>query len=239
MDQRAEVVVEKSRLRPILFVLWALVVAAGVSVEVLRLRFGLSSRSGILPLLSMSYEGNVPTFYTSAILGLVSILCSISAASTKKHAAHFWILAAGFLYIAIDEVFQFHEFAGTFVKGSGVLFFTWVIPAAVVVLVVGLSFIPFLRSLPSKTRFWFLLSGAIYVGGAVGMELPLGWWTELHGTQNLGYALIDAVEEAMEMIGVNLFLLALIDRLADENVSLRFSRGISKVDNKNPEQGDT
>jgi len=142
------------------------------------------------------------------------------------------------LYIAIDEVFQFHEFAGTFIKGSGVLFFTWVIPAAIIVLVVGVSFIPFLRALPSKTRFWFLLSGALYVGGAVGMELPLGWWTETHGTQNLGYALIDAVEEGLEMIGVNLFLLALLDRLADENVVVRFSRGAERKKNEEPSQAD-
>lgn len=217
-----DVALSKSRLRPILFVLMGLVVSAGVAVEVLRPVFGLRTRGGVLPLLSMSYEGNVPTFYTSALLGLVSLLCAISAASAKRHAAHFWILAAGFLYIAIDEVFQFHEAAGTFVKLSGVLYFSWVVPAAIVVLVVGLSFIPFLRALPKKTRLWFLLSGAIYVGGAVGMELPLGWWTESHGTNNLGYALIDAVEESLEMLGVNLFLLALVERLADEGVAVRF-----------------
>ena len=84
-----DVVVSKSRLRPILFVLMGLVVSAGVAVEVLRPVLGLRTKSGVLPLLSMSYEGNVPTFYTSALLGLVALLCAVSAAGAKRHAAHF------------------------------------------------------------------------------------------------------------------------------------------------------
>jgi hypothetical protein len=40
--------------------------------------------------------------------------------------------------------------------------------------------------------------------------LPLGWWVERAGNDNLGYALIDWVEETMEMIGASLAVVALV-----------------------------
>ncbi|MDI3285123.1 hypothetical protein [Polyangium sp. 15x6] len=222
-----DVVLSKSRLRPLLFVPMGLVVLGGVLVEVLKPLYKLPSRTGIVPFLSMSYEGNVPTFYTAALLGFTSLLLALAAAATKRpgerFVAHWWGLSAGFAYIAVDELFEFHEMAGTFVELSGVLYFSWVLPAAVVVLLVGLAYIPFLRHLPRKTRIRFLVAGAIYVGGAVGMELPLGYWTEQNGTHNLGYGLIDAVEESLEMLGLNLFVLWLVDHLAEKGVTLRFT----------------
>ena len=45
------------------------------------------------------------------------------------------------------------------------------------------------------------------------MELPLGYWTERHGNDNLVYALIDLVEESLELLGVSLFLVALVEYL--------------------------
>lgn len=40
--------------------------------------------------------------------------------------------------------------------------------------------------------------------------LCLCWWTEQRGTDGLGYALIDWVEETLEMVGVVLALVALV-----------------------------
>jgi hypothetical protein len=221
-----EIVLSKSTLRGPFFAVLCLVVVAGVLAEVLGAMYGLPTQTGIVPLFSLSYEGNVPTFYSAAILSIASVLLAFSAVTAKKTGAgfvpHWWVLALGFLYIAIDEVFSIHEMAGTFVQLSGVLYFSWVIPAAVVVLVVGLSYLKFLRHLPRRTCLRFLVAGAIYVGGAVAMELPLGYWTEKHGSHNLGYGLIDAVEEGLEMVGINLFILWLVDHLAGSNVALRF-----------------
>jgi hypothetical protein len=85
-----------------------------------------------------------------------------------------------------------------------------VIPAIAVVGVLAAVYLPFIRALPTSTRNRLLVAAVIYVGGAVGMELPLGWWTEHHGNAGLGYALIDWVEETMEMIGAAIALVALV-----------------------------
>lgn len=222
-----DISISHSSLRRPWLILLSVVVFAGVVVEVLASVYSLPTDSGIVPLFSMSYEGNVPTFYSAVILSVAAGLLAFSAIAAKKSGEkfvpHWWILALGFSYIAIDEVFSIHEMAGGFFKLSGVLYFSWVIPAAIVVLVVGISYLRFLRHLPRQTAIRFLIAGAMYVGGAVVMELPLGYWTEKHGSHNLGYGLIDAVEESLEMLAINLFNLWLLDHLASKNVTLRFA----------------
>lgn len=222
-----DIVLSKARLRPILAGVMAVIVAAGVAVEVLRPVYHLKSQSGVVPLLSLSYEQNLPTFYSAALLLACSLLLALIALGARRNGERFvaaWrVLSAGFLYIAVDEVLSFHEEASKLLALDGALHFSWVIPAAILVLLLGAAYVPFLRHLPRSMRLRFLLAGAIYVGGAVVMELPLGYWTVHHGTDNLGYGLIDAAEEAMEMLGLNLFLLALVDHLAEKGWSVRFA----------------
>lgn len=221
-----DIALSHATLRRPFFALLALVALTGVAAEICAAAFDLSTQSGFVPVFSLSYEGNVPTFYSAAILSLAAILLAFSALAARKNGdgfvPHWSILAFGFLYIAIDEVFSIHEMAGGWANLSGVLYFSWVVPAAALVLVLGLAYVRFLRHLPRRTAIRFLIAGTLYVGGAVVMELPLGYWTEKHGSHNLGYGLIDAVEETLEMLGVNLFNLWLIDHLADKRVALRF-----------------
>ncbi len=224
-----DIVVSRARLRPILLAFMAVIVAAGVLVEVLRPIYELKTKSGVVPLLSLSYEQNIPTFYSAILLLVCSLLLSLVAvgarANGERFVRHWWVLAAGFLYIAFDEMLEFHEQLSKLMALDGVLHFSWIVPAAILVLALGAAYIPFLRALPRPIALRFVLAGAVYVGGAVGMELPLGWWTVRHGEDNLGYGLIDAVEEALEMLGLNLFVLVLVDHLADKGWTVRFIGG--------------
>lgn len=204
----------------------ALVSVLGLGVELLKARLKLKDTRGALPLFSLSYEQNLPTFYTCALLLFCALLLALIASSERKKASayvHHWrFLALGFLYIAFDELVSIHEGLGFF-KLSGLLYFSWVIPAAIVVAFVGLAYLRFLLQLPKRSRIIFLAAGALYVLGAVGMELPLGYWTSHHGSDNLGYALIDWTEETLEMLGLTLFAPALIEYLAHLRPHLSFS----------------
>ncbi|WP_434042572.1 MULTISPECIES: hypothetical protein [Sorangium] len=101
---------------------------------------------------------------------------------------------------------------------------SWVIPAVVVVAVFALAYRRFLAHFPRDTRNRFLLSGGIYVTGALVLELPLGYWTEQAGSNNVVYGLIDFVEQSMEMLGVNLFLLSLVDHLGVQGWTIGLSQ---------------
>ena len=171
----------------------------------------------VLEFLSLSYERNLPTWYASGLL----LCCALALAAIARHAAltgaprrrHWWGLAAAFLYLSMDESVGLHEHLSDWVHLHGVLYFSWVVPAGVAVLALALAYLPFLAHLPVRPRRQFLVAGALYVTGALGMELPLGYWTELHGNDNLVYALIDLVEESLELLGASLFLAALVEYL--------------------------
>lgn len=130
-----------------------------------------------------------------------------------------------FAYISIDEFVTLHEEMNSWFSLSGALYFGWVIPASIMVSIFGLSYSRFLLHLPSITRFRFIRAGAIFVGSAMGVELILGSRTDIYGSHNVGYAVIDWVEEAMEMTGAGLFLSALVAVLADQTGQVRLIAG--------------
>ncbi len=55
----------------------------------------------------------------------------------------------------------------------------------------------------------------------MGVELLLGYWTDTYGSKNIGYGLIDLLEESMEILGVSLFFVALLEYLAAESRTIR------------------
>lgn len=176
-----------------------------------------------LSLLSLSYEGNLPSWYASALpLACAGLLAWLAHSETTDR-RHWQILALGFLAISIDEAVGLHELLSGLFTTTGVLHFGWVIPATILVLALGLAFLGFLRRLhhlSPKTARRFVLAGALYVGGAVLFELPLGWWTARHGDENLGYYLIDWCEETLELVGLTLFAGALLARLGGRSLHL-------------------
>lgn len=180
----------------------------------------------IVELLSLSFEGNVPTWYASALLVLSSAgfaRCAERQPAEREPAERepaeraWWGLAALFAYASLDEAIEIHEHLGALVSGRGVLYFGWVIPGALIAALVALSLLRFFLRLPAIERRRFALAAALFLGGALGMELPLGWWTERAGDDNLVYGMLDWVEETMELAGVTTLLLALRARLARES----------------------
>lgn len=212
---------------PAIFRRWLLAWAGmltllGVGVEVAHRALGTPTLEPLVAFLSLSYEQNLPTWYASGLLlGCALVLAGIARAASLSRdpgRRHWWALACTFAYLSLDESVGIHEHLGGILSLGGVLFFTWVVPAAVLVLLGGLAFLPFLARLPLRRRGQFILAGVLYVGGALLMELPLGWWTERHGNDNLVYALIDHVEEALELVGASLFLAALLEEWGERVV---------------------
>ena len=190
---------------------------AGLLAELTRERLTLGDHP-LVSLLSLSYEGNLPSWYASALpLACAGLLAWISTSETADR-PHWRVLAFGFLAISIDEAVGFHELLGSLFDTTGVLHFGWVIPASALVVALGLYFLGFLRRLSPETAAAFVIAGGIYVTGAVLLELPLGWWTEQHGEDNLGYYLIDWCEETLELIGLTAFAGALLRRLTGRSV---------------------
>lgn len=198
--------------RRALVVATVVVCLVGLVAELARHGLGLAD-SAVVSLLSLSYEGNLPTWYASVLPLLCAGLLAWTAAGEPQDRGHWRALAFGFIAISIDEIIGLHELLGALFDTTGPLHFGWVIPGAALVLVLGLSFLGFLRRLPRATARIFLLAGALYVLGAVACDVPLGWWTSIHGDDNLVYYLIDWCEETLEYTGLTIFACALLTRL--------------------------
>jgi hypothetical protein len=209
-----------------LIVTIALLTTAGLIAEAARCFW--ASQSEAVNYFSLSEECNFPTWFSSMILLADSFILAWIAATkgpAKSEFRRYWIgLSIIFLYISIDELVQIHEQLNSLkaLKGHhGVLYFGWLIPAGILVTIFALSYLKFLFHLPMKTRIKVAAAGFIYVGGAAGVELILGAWTDKHGEDNFVYALIDIVEETMEMAGASLFFSSLLEYLGDQVPDLR------------------
>lgn len=210
MSRAAQVEVPPATSRA-LVVLTACFCLLGLGAELLRHGLGLDHPA--INLCSLSYEGNLPTWYASALPLLLAASLAELARREPGERGHWRLLALGFVYISIDESVGLHELLGGLFETRGLLYFGWVIPAAAIVLLVGLAFLGFLRRLDRATARRFVLAGGLYVTGAVLFELPLGWWTEQYGADGPGYALLDWCEETLEFTGLTLFARALLARL--------------------------
>jgi hypothetical protein len=188
----------------------AIVSALGLAIELAHAYASTPLLDAFVPALSLSYERNLPTYFSSALLLACAIAAGAIAWTRPPGRWHWWAMAIVAGYMSVDESVEIHEHLGEGIDTSGVLYFGWVIPAAAIVVALALAYIPFLRRLAPATRRRLVIAATIYVGGALFMELPLGLWTERHGMDTLGYALIDWVEETMEMIGATLALVALL-----------------------------
>lgn len=163
----------------------------------------------IRELFDVDEEESIPTWFSSGILFLSAVALFFIAA-LKQHQRDsqsiYWIvLAAGFTFLSVDEIAGFHETLNSVTEIS------WAVPGLVVALVVGLSYLRFLSQLPSHTAVRFIMAGAIFVGGAVGVELATEPYLYNDELDTLAYNLWTPVEEGMEMAGVIFFLSALFD----------------------------
>jgi len=174
---------------------------------------------GIVPLFDLDKEKNIPTFYSSVLLLFCSLLLAITAFVTKKkgkHDFHYWIgLAVIFLFLSIDEFTTIHELLieplRSALNTSGFFYFAWVIPYGISVIIFLLLYLRFLINLPIRIRLLFIIAGVIYIAGAIGLELVGGYYYELQeGQRDLTYVIITSFEESLEMVGILIFIYALM-----------------------------
>lgn len=166
----------------------------------------------------MDREKNIPTYFSTLILLCCSVLLFIIFLFRRKQRdkeyGYWGGLAIIFLILSLDEFVGFHELTVDPVKEtlnlSGFLSFGWVVPAFFVLIIFGVAFFKFVISLDTRIRYWFIISGALYLSGALGMELIGGYLMETSGSGTFIYALCTNIEETLEMLGISFFIYTLL-----------------------------
>lgn len=177
--------------------------------------------ANLMQRLDLGFEPSLPAWLSS--LGLLSCAVLLGAIALAHRRVcdrqyRWWaLLAFLFLYLALDEAVMIHELSDGFLHNTlnttGPLFFAWVIPGMLFAVFVFAVFARFLWQIEKRTRWLFITAGAIFVTGAIGMELIAGMVVEAHGVESLGHTFEQAVEEFLEMCGTIVFLYALLDYL--------------------------
>jgi hypothetical protein len=165
------------------------------------------------------------------MLGMIAVG---QARQQDRFTMHWRLLSLVFLYLSLDEAGRLHERAivplRTAFGLTGLLYHSWVLLAIPLVVILGIAYLKFLLHLPPGTRRLFLLAGAVYIGGAVGVEMVEGYYDELQGgvgDRDFLFSLFVAVEEGFEMLGIIIFIHALMQYIQQHvgDVQIRFAEG--------------
>lgn len=165
-------------------------------------------------LFNLNKENTVPAWFSSMLLLLVAYHAYLVSQLTSEHVDRFrryWrLFAAIFLFLSLDESAALHERVQSVLElhGGAVarsIKFVWVIPALLVCASLSVAYLRFVVALPSSIRWRLVAAGAIYIGGAAGMEL-VGGSIYTHFGNGLLYLLTTVLEEMLEMSGALLCL---------------------------------
>lgn len=217
---------------------FAILLAGHIAVMFIRHGLGLDTAKGLVPLFHFDSEFNVPTVYSVALMLLISIsLFAIFVLCRDRGEGQTgWrLLGYVFLFLAADELWSLHEtldqLIRTQIETSGIFYYAWVVPYAVIGLVLAAILLPWFLRLERNLQLPFMLAGMCYVGGAMGFEMIGGaYYSTLDEAREVYRTftgdLISSVEEAMEITGLSVFLWALVLRLTQRsgNISIQINR---------------
>jgi hypothetical protein len=196
---------------PSLLLVWAVLLAANLAQD-----FVVADQNSRVWLLDVDVERSLYTWYSQLLLAGVATLLLDTGAKMLRHnrliASQWLLLSAIFAVLSADEALSLHELLSqrlsAAIPTSGFLMFAWALPAGVICLVGLAAATPFLLRMPARVRSLMLISAAVFLAGAVGMEMVGGKILSGNGEDvtAIVYRLSVAVEEGLEGLGVLIFL---------------------------------
>lgn len=171
------------------------------------------------------WEKNVPSLYSAFGLLSTGLLLFFISAVTKKsqrpYGRHWFFLGLIFVFLCADEAFELHEHLVTPSRAllgesaTGFFYYAWIIPYGILVIILGIAYLKFFLAMPRAFFVRCVISGIVFVGGAIGVEGLGGAHDEDFG-EDTQLSILATIEETLEMLGVLIFIDALCRYLANE-----------------------
>ncbi|MGQ4648011.1 hypothetical protein [Lyngbya aestuarii] len=173
-------------------------------------------------------ERNIPALYSSISLLFCSVLLAaiafINFSNKARYTVQWLSLSCLFLLFAWDEAVQLHEeltnvpFLSEIlrilgIRDQAIFNYTWVVAGVIFIFFFTIAYFKFFLSFPFRTKRLLLVSGGLFVFGALAMEMIGGSLLDNFGIESLVYIGGTHIEEFCEMLGIALFVYTLLLQL--------------------------
>ena len=168
-------------------------------------------------------EGNIAVWFASTIWLLVGMFAALAALTADRFRKSWWLFAAVGVTASVDEASALHE--RLFVVGDRMApylpfdtFYNWVIPGAIIALVVGALLIRLVLALKRRVVLALILSAVVFLTGAIVIESLTGLVHRADAGMSTPYLVLMYIEETFELVAVAVAAVAL-------STMFRLSRG--------------
>ena len=171
--------------------------------------------------IDVNREGSIPTWYATITLAACAVLLGLIAIDSLRHRKpypwHWAALAVIFGLLSLEEILGVHSEATgrlreivSITDGPGYAI-ALVVIGLVGLAIVALVFGRFYLWLPSRWRTWFTIAAVIYVTGVFASDAIGDYLITAAGEPTLAYDVVLTIEEALEMTGVLIVLVMLLE----------------------------
>ncbi len=175
-----------------------------------------------LDLFNIDQEQSITKFYSAVTLLLCSGLLLIIAMAKKDDHTRNYLYWSGlvtiFLFFALAKTTAIQEYLFTPIQLA--LHLTkiqfYALAYGIVVILFPVIYLKFLLSLPRQTMFLFAIGGTVFVAGAFGIDLIAAYLGKLFDHQTVVYIVLTILEQVFELVGVIVFLYALMLYIGSE-----------------------
>jgi hypothetical protein len=171
--------------------------------------------------LLLGMESNPSTWLSATFMVAAALACLLLSLTEEPGSSPrtMWRrLALVPLLLSIDEVAELHERLGGLEMG-GPIHYSWVVPGAVLVAVLGALFARFVWGQGPAVRNLLVASAGIVVGGGIVLETLNGQLDESQAPAAI-YMLSTTVEENLEFLGVLVLVVGLVEIAARRGLRL-------------------
>lgn len=158
-------------------------------------------------------EGNVSTWVNVCLWLLAGLCAGFLAYHARRHRKSWATLAVLAVYASLDDAVMLHErlndIFADFGSSLAVATYAWIVPGAVIALVVAGVLMRMVLALPRSARNGLLLGGAVFVFGSIGLD-GLGGFLFFQNGYDGVFVVLATVEEACEMTGVALAIASIL-----------------------------
>jgi hypothetical protein len=160
-------------------------------------------------------EKNITALFSASLFAILSILFYTISKKDPLNKRYWYFFLGISIFLACDEWFCIHEqFNNIYTMPHNIPF--WLIVYVPIVFIVFLSLIPFLKNIPTTLRYQLIVSGGVFISGAVIFEAANILFSNNHP---LYYNAMLFFEDGLEMLGVLLAIFATISHLNNHGIT--------------------